>query len=164
MTVFRDTQHLYKVLGMLFERVVAEPDIHRALVKSGILVQFTFKEPEGKILLDLRKSPISIIYDPTGYQPDVEFIQSGDNAHQFWLGELSMTSAVATRKVIAKGSVPKAVALLPAIQPVFSLYPEMLREIGFSAIFLSLAAFNAIPFLVLWMLFKKAPDLDFVKK
>jgi 2-oxoisovalerate dehydrogenase E1 component len=130
MTVFRDTQHLYKVLGTLFERVIAEPNIHQALVKSGILVQFTFEEPEGKILLDLRKSPISVIYDPAGYQPDVEFIQSGDNAHQFWLGELSLTSAVATRKVIAKGSVPKAVALLPAIQPVFSLYPEMLRDIG----------------------------------
>jgi 2-oxoisovalerate dehydrogenase E1 component len=130
MTIFRNTQHLYEVLGTLFERTVAEPDIRQALVKSGIVVQFTFVEPEGKILLDLRESPISIIYDPEDIKPDVEFIQSGDHAHKFWLGELSLTSAVATRKVIARGSVPKAIALLPAIKPAFSLYPEVLQEIG----------------------------------
>ena len=130
MAIFRDKEHLYKVLGTLFERAVADPDIHQALVKSGIVVQFTFTEPEGKIILDLRKSPISIIYDPEDVKTDVEFIQSGDHAHQFWLGELSLTSAVATRKVIAKGSVPKAVALLPAIKPAFSLYPEVLEDVG----------------------------------
>jgi PAT family beta-lactamase induction signal transducer AmpG len=40
------------------------------------------------------------------------------------------------------------------------LATSLTDNIGFSAVFLSLAAFNAIPFLVLWMLFKKAPDLD----
>lgn len=130
MSVFKDTQHLYRVLGSLFERAVNDPDISQALLKSGMIVQFTFFEPEGSILIDLRQSPISISYGPSELKPDVQFSQSGDNAHQFWLGKLSLTSAVATRKVIAKGSVPKAVGLLPAIKPAFSLYPQVLRDMG----------------------------------
>jgi 2-oxoisovalerate dehydrogenase E1 component len=130
MSVFRNTQHLYRVLGTLFERALAEPEISQALMKSDMVVQFTFVDPEGKILLDLRKSPPSVDYDPVGLKPDVEFMQSGDHGHQFWLGELSLASAVATRKVVARGSVPKALALLPAIKPAFSLYRQVLREIG----------------------------------
>jgi PAT family beta-lactamase induction signal transducer AmpG len=40
------------------------------------------------------------------------------------------------------------------------LATSLTDNIGFSAVFLSLAAFNITAFFVLWLLFKKAPDLD----
>ena len=58
-------------------------------------------------------------------------IQSGDTAHLFWLGQLNVARAIATRKVVSRGSVPKALALLPAIKPAFDLYPQVLQELGY---------------------------------
>jgi pyruvate/2-oxoglutarate/acetoin dehydrogenase E1 component/TPP-dependent pyruvate/acetoin dehydrogenase alpha subunit len=58
-------------------------------------------------------------------------IQSGDTAHQFWLGRLNVARAIATRKVVSRGSVPKALALLPAVKPAFEIYPQVLRELGY---------------------------------
>jgi PAT family beta-lactamase induction signal transducer AmpG len=43
------------------------------------------------------------------------------------------------------------------------LATSLTDNIGFSAVFLSLAAFNITSFFVLWLLFKKAPNLDLVK-
>lgn len=130
MPVFHDTQHLYHVLGALFERVRREPEITSQLAQAHLVVRFVFKEPEGVITVDLRREPISFVLGECDLEPDVEMIQSGDVAHLFWLGRLNVPQAIATRKVIARGSVPKALALLPAIKPVFALYPQVLREIG----------------------------------
>ena len=44
------------------------------------------------------------------------------------------------------------------------LATSLTDNLGFSPVFWSLAAFNIITFFVLWLLFKKAPDLDLVRK
>jgi len=43
------------------------------------------------------------------------------------------------------------------------LATSLTDDMGFSPVFWSLAAFNIITFFVLWLLFKKAPDLDLVR-
>jgi 2-oxoisovalerate dehydrogenase E1 component len=58
--------------------------------------------------------------------------QSGDASHLFWLGKLNVPRAIATRQVVARGSVPKALALLPAVKPVFDLYEQALQELGYA--------------------------------
>jgi len=131
MSVFRDTAHLYQVLGALFDRVRAKPAIADQLVKGNLVVRFRFTDPEGMVTIDLRRAPITYTFGESELQPDVEMIQSGDTAHQFWLGRLNVARAIATRKVISRGSVPKALALLPAIKPAFEIYPQVLRELGY---------------------------------
>jgi 2-oxoisovalerate dehydrogenase E1 component len=132
--VFRDTEHLYRVMGALMERVRAEPELSGELAKSNLVVRYVFTEPEGTITVDLRGEPIGFTIGPSDLRPDVEFMQTGDVAHQFWLGKLSAPRAIATRKVISRGSVTKALQLLPAVKPVFAVYPEVLREIGEEAL------------------------------
>jgi 2-oxoisovalerate dehydrogenase E1 component len=129
--VFRDTDHLYQVLGALFERVAAESVIADRLLEGNLIVRFRFTDPEGAATIDLRRAPIAYTFGPSDLKPDVEMIQSGDTAHQFWLGRLNVARAIATRKVISRGSVPKALALLPAIKPAFDIYPHVLRELGY---------------------------------
>jgi len=131
MPVFRDTNHLYQVLGALFERVSAEPALVERLLEGNLVVRFRFSEPDGAVTVDLRRAPIAYTLGASNLEPDVEMIQSGDTAHQFWLGRLNVARAIATRKVISRGSVPKALALLPAVKPVFGLYPEVLRALGY---------------------------------
>jgi hypothetical protein len=131
MPVFRDTDHLYQVLGALFARVAAEPAIARGLLEGHLVVRFRFADPDGAATVDLRRAPIAYTFGDSDLEPDVEMIQSGDVAHQFWLGRVNVARAVATRKVIARGSVPRALALLPALKPAFQIYPQVLRELGY---------------------------------
>ena len=131
MPVFHDTDHLYQVLGTLFERVSTEPAIVERLVEGNLVVRFRFSDPEGAVTVDLRRAPIRYTLGESDLVADVEMIQSGDTAHQFWLGRLNVARAIATRKVISRGSVPKALALLPAVKPVFEIYPQVLRELGY---------------------------------
>jgi pyruvate/2-oxoglutarate/acetoin dehydrogenase E1 component/TPP-dependent pyruvate/acetoin dehydrogenase alpha subunit len=134
MSTFRNTEHLYKVLGALFERVKNESEISSNLARGNLVVRFVFKDPEGAITIDLRREPISFTLGPSELSSDVEMTQSGDVAHRFWLGRLNVPQAIATRKVVARGSLPKALALLPAVKPVFAIYPEILRELGEEAL------------------------------
>jgi 2-oxoisovalerate dehydrogenase E1 component len=131
MAVFRDTEQLYEVLGALFERVAAEPEIAKRLLEGNLVVRFRYTEPEGLVTIDLRRSPLTYSFGASDLKPDVEMIQSGDTSHQFWLGRLSVARAIATRQIVSRGSVPKALALLPAIKPAFDIYPQVLRELGY---------------------------------
>ena len=131
MAVFRDRDHLYQVLGALFDRISQEPDMARRLLESKLIVRFRYKDPEGIVTVNMRSSPITYHFGESDLEPDVEMIQSGDTSHQFWQGKLNVARAIATRKVVTRGSVPKALALLPAVKPAFSLYPGVLRELGY---------------------------------
>jgi 2-oxoisovalerate dehydrogenase E1 component len=131
MPVYRDTEQLYQVLGALFERIAADRAITARLLEGDLVVRFRFTEPDGVATIDLRRGPIKYSFGESELKPDVEMIQSGDTAHQFWLGRLNVARAIATRKVISRGSVPKALALLPAIKPAYALYPQTLRELGY---------------------------------
>jgi len=132
MPIFNDTDHLYQVLGALFRRVQAEPAIADRLLEGNLVVRFRFTDPEGVATIDLRRAPITYTLGESDLEPDVEMIQSGDTAHQFWQGQLNVARAIATRKVISRGSVPKALALLPAVKPAFEIYPQVLRELGYA--------------------------------
>jgi 2-oxoisovalerate dehydrogenase E1 component len=134
MPVFRDTEQLYEILGALFERVADEPAIANRLLEGHLVVRFRFTEPEGAVTVDLRQTPVRYAFGESDLEPDVEMIQSGDTAHLFWLGQLNVARAIATRKVVSRGSVPKALALLPAIKPAFEIYPQVLRELGYESL------------------------------
>ncbi len=130
MSTFGSTDELYRVMGALFERLRDDPEISRSLVAGDLVVRFRWTDPDGEATIDLRGEPITFHLGPCALEPDVEMIQSADTAHRFWLGRLNVPQAIATRKVMARGSVPKALKLLPAVTPAFAVYPEVLRAQG----------------------------------
>ncbi len=134
MPVFRSTEHLYQVLGALFERMARQPDVADKLLEGNLVVRFRYTDPPGAATIDLRRKPISFTFGESDLSPDVEMIQSADTSHLFWLGRLNIARAIATRQVVSRGSVPKALALLPAVKPAFDLYPQVLRELGYEAL------------------------------
>ncbi len=130
MTVFRSTNELYKVMDTLFNRLANDSQVSPALLKGKMVVRFQWSDPDGEATIDLMGDSITYTLGRSDLIPDVVFIQNADNAHRFWLGELSVPQAIATRKVIAKGSVSKALKLLPAIQPAFAVYRQVLLDMG----------------------------------
>jgi len=130
MPVFESAEQLYEVMGALFDRLKATPEIADGLLEGKMVVRFHWKGPDGQATVDLRSAPITYTLGPSDLEPDVEMIQSADVAHRFWLGKLNVPQAIATRKVVSKGSVPKALKLLPAVKPAFAVYREVLAAQG----------------------------------
>ncbi len=129
MSIFEDNKQFERVMGALFDRVLEEESISRELASANLIVRFHYTDPEAVLTVDLTARPPSYRFDDEG-EADVEMTQSGDVAHEFWLGRLSAVRGLATGKISTRGNVPKALKLLPAIKPVFALYPEVLRELG----------------------------------
>ena len=134
MQTFRDTAHLYAVLDPFFKRMTTQPEIADSLAAGAFVLRFRYTKPDGQVTIDLREQPISWTFGETPLAPDLEMIQSADTAHRFWLGQLNVPGALATRKVVARGPVTKALKLLPAIKPAFPIYAQVLREEGHAAL------------------------------
>lgn len=131
MAIFRDTEHLYQVLDAFFHRVAARPAVANGLLAGGFVLRFRYTDPAGQVTVDLRRAPLSWTFGDSEQRPDLEMIQSADVAHQFWLGRLNVPAAIATRRVVSRGPVAKALKLLPAVKPTYALYADALRELGY---------------------------------
>ena len=55
---------------------------------------------------------------------------SGDTIIQFWTKQLSLPVALATRKIKSRGPIPKALKMLPALKPVYEIFPEYCKKHG----------------------------------
>ncbi len=128
--VFADSRTLYDVLGGFYERLKSEPAIGPALRRTGLCVQFVYRDPEGVITVDARDNALSVIQGPFDGTPEVTMTMDADFAHRFWHGKANLVSALTRRQVVARGNVPKTVRLLPVLTPAYDLYPLYLREKG----------------------------------
>jgi 2-oxoisovalerate dehydrogenase E1 component len=134
MPIFCDIEQLYEVMEATFRRALGQAEAIQALRAGDLVVRFRYHDPEGEITVDLTGDPIRWTCGPNDLAADVEMIQSGDVSHQFWLGRLNVPRAIATRQIVARGSVPKALALLPAVKPIFEIYEQTLQDLGYEAL------------------------------
>ncbi|MGD2269676.1 MAG: dehydrogenase E1 component subunit alpha/beta [Desulfobacterales bacterium] len=131
MTAFRDKQELVRILSALWDEIFSTPEITRKVADEKLIVKFRFTDFETDFFIDITGETPRYYWDPqdrTGF--DVEMILTSETNHQFWMQTLRVPMAIATRKIIAKGSVPKALKLIPALKPAFALYPPLLRSMG----------------------------------
>ncbi|QQK78703.1 hypothetical protein HUG20_01495 [Salicibibacter cibi] len=160
MQAFSDSEHLYRVVGEFLQvpthprtyedlrqwwgansayheegdEIDLINDIGRKVAKTKMSAEFVFSEPEALICMDAqnpKKGEQFSIY--LGHSPipvTLSVKTTGDMAHQFWAGNVSVTAAIMTGKIKTKGSKQKALKLLPRIAPAFALYPRYLELIG----------------------------------
>jgi 2-oxoisovalerate dehydrogenase E1 component len=120
-----------KILSTLWDRIFDTPEIIASVSGVKIIVKFRFSDLETDFFIDNSGDTPRYYWDPGDDAPfDVEMIQSSENSHKFWMEDLNVPLAIASRKIIAKGSVQKALKLLPALKPAFSLYPGVLKDLG----------------------------------
>lgn len=130
MPTFKDSDQLCRVLDRLFARLAEDPRIVETFVAGKFVLRFRYTEPSAQVTLDLRGGPFRWEFGETALKPDLEMIQSADVAHRFWLGQLNVPRAIATRQVVSRGPVQKALKLLPAVKAAFPIYREVLAEMG----------------------------------
>lgn len=137
MSVFKNSKQFYATVGELMERAKKDPNIGPKIAKSGIVIQFRYSDPEAVQTIDARGKPtqpgafIDVINGATNLKPDVVMSMKADVSHAFWHGKVNLISALAKKQIVAQGPIPKILKLLPAVSPMYKMYPALLKEKGF---------------------------------
>ena len=137
MPYFRDTAHFYETVGALMDRAKNDPHVGPKIAKSGLIIQFQYHKPEAVTTINAKDKPsqpgtfLDIIHGPTALKPDIEMSMEADTANLFWNKKINLAAAIAKGQIKIKGSLPKVLALLPAIEPLYAQYRALLKEKGY---------------------------------
>jgi putative sterol carrier protein len=128
MAAFSGSDDLHSIMQELWEAIRQDNGMSTKLLSSKLVVQFHYREPDGLITIDVSDGEnFKIFTGDNDLKPEVEMFMRSDIAHEFWTGKTSMPVAILTGKIVAKGPVSKALALLPVIKPAFEIYPNIYR-------------------------------------
>ncbi|MCW5881625.1 MAG: SCP2 sterol-binding domain-containing protein, partial [Anaerolineae bacterium] len=73
---------------------------------------------------------IDVMQGPTGLKPDIVMTMSADTANLFWNKKVNLMSALAKGQIKLQGSQIKVLSLLPAIEPLYGKYRQLLKDKG----------------------------------
>lgn len=132
MGLFKDSTTFEKVITGFFKLVADTPAVADKLLASGLIIRFQYSDPEVVVLIDCSGEKLDVRAGDTETKVQVEMSMSSDIAHKFWFGKVNLMAALTRRQMIARGPIPKILALLPAIKPTYKMYPEYLDKNGFS--------------------------------
>ncbi|HEU5100874.1 MAG TPA: SCP2 sterol-binding domain-containing protein [Roseiflexaceae bacterium] len=137
MAVFKDSKDLYACMGRLYDESKRDSRIAPKIKASNLVIQFRYEDPHATVTINAAAPPtqpdayFDVLWgDDTGLKPDVEMSMKADVAHQFWHGKINLMAALARRQIVAKGPIPKILKLLPAVEPMYEMYPRLLHELG----------------------------------
>jgi len=131
MRTYKNREEFISILSELWDRISKNPEIVQAISGVKLVVKFRITDYETNFFVDNTSDSLTYFWDPDREVDfDVEMVLSSDVNHEFWMETLNVPLAIAGRKIIAKGSVTKALKLLPALKPAFGLYPQVLLDMG----------------------------------
>ncbi len=131
MPYFKDDAEVYSFIGTLFEQLAADEELSPKFRKANTVVQYQYRNPESQITVDLREGGDGQVdCGETALEPEVVMSMEADTAHQFWLGKVNVTVALARGQMKAKGPVAKILKLVPLVKPVFPRYRKLLEDAG----------------------------------
>ena len=134
MAAFTDTEDLYRVMDELWKRIINDEQISCNLLKSRLVIRFVYREPAGWVTIDGSDGAhIRVTMDQCETKPVVEMRMKSDFAHSFWLGRENVSLALMQGKIVSIGPVCKALALLPAVRPAFSIYSKVIKDLNRAA-------------------------------
>ncbi len=130
MPFFADSNEVKLVMEALWSKIGATPEIADPLLTSRLIVQFHYREPEGRLTVDCSDGQhMEVMWGEYEKKPVVEMFMKADVAHQFWMGKVNVPVYLISGRIVAKGPVNKALSLLPVIQPAFKLYPPIVSDL-----------------------------------
>jgi hypothetical protein len=125
MSLFKDTNHMYEFLEDLWKYIVFEAGLGEKMREYGVTYKYILTEPDGYLFVD----PDNVITGEAANKDAVITMElSGDTVIKFWTKQLSLPVALATRKIKSRGPIPKVLKMLPALKPVFEIFPQYCKK------------------------------------
>jgi hypothetical protein len=137
LAVFKDSQQFYDTVGELMNRAKLDPEIGKKIAKAGVIIQFRYTEPDAITTVDAKNKPtqagafVDVFNGQSELKPDIVMTMKADTAHAFWHGKVNLLSALTKKDILLQGSQLKVLQLLPAVTPLYKVYPALLREKGY---------------------------------
>ena len=142
MGTFRDSKQFYETVGELMDRAKTNPQIGPKIAAAGIVIQFRYTDPEALTTVNAKDKPTQpgafcdVFHGPCALKPDAILAMKADIAHAFWHGKVNLLGAIAKGEIKMQGPLPKILKLLPAVEPLYKVYPALLREKGLESLIL----------------------------
>lgn len=129
MPFFKDSDQLYAVAKDLLTRVQNEiPSASDSVSRSRQVIRLSTRNPSAEFTLNGRKRPVDVLYGPNHLRPTLDLDLEADTLHQILLGELGLSKALASGKIIARGPVLKLAALGDLFRGGQEIYPQVLGD------------------------------------
>lgn len=115
-----------ELFGELWMRMINETEFGPKLKESNMTILFVVDDPDLTMFVD-ENGPV-FGDEARAKVPTVTMKMDGDTVHKFWLKQIFIPKALATRQIKAKGPVGKVLQLLPLLKPGQALYPEYCKK------------------------------------
>jgi hypothetical protein len=131
MGVFKDEHEVYRYIGGIFEATVADPELGPKFAASGVILRVEYTDPESVLSVDLPKRQVLYGLDArNGPKPVVSMWMKADVAHQYWLGNVNVSVALARGQMKAKGPIAKILKLVRLTKALVPRYKTLLLDNG----------------------------------
>jgi hypothetical protein len=128
MTVFRDSDEVYRYLGGLFDRACADDVLGPVAAATGVVARLRLVDPDCALVLDLSGRRVLLGSDGDDVAAAVELEMAADLAHALWLGRVQPATLLATRRARARGSVRKLLRMQGLGEQLIPVYEGLLRD------------------------------------
>ncbi len=134
MPAFESKEQFQNVFTKFWDKAKEHSEIMEKLAKSQVVVRFDMEDPEIHMTINFRdpgpNGEIGTLTYDSDVEPEIAVWSKSETSNKFWQGKLNATIAMARGKVKLDGSVAKALGLLSKIKPLYSIFPEILKEEG----------------------------------
>ena len=113
MTTYKNKEEFEAILSRLWDRILETPEIVASVSWVKLIARVRYTDYPSALYIDISGDTPAYYFNPEKEMtPDVDMILSSETSHLFWLETLNVPMAIATRKIIPKGSVQKALKLI----------------------------------------------------
>jgi putative sterol carrier protein len=134
MPFYESAEQFQEVFNEFWSRAKQQTEVMEKLAKSGIVVRFDIEQPEVHLTINFKEKDadgnLGTLSFDSAVEPEISVWSTSETTNKFWQGKLNATVAMARGKVKMDGSIAKALGLLSKIKPLYTIYPEVLKEKG----------------------------------
>jgi putative sterol carrier protein len=125
MAVFKDAEQMSSIVKELWENVLEDEDAAEQAKKAGLSVLTAFHDPEVHLWVAAGKV---VVGEPAKADALIRLEMAADTAHDIYLKNLNLATALGTGKVKAKGPAMKLVQMASLLKRVYEEYPRLCRK------------------------------------
>lgn len=118
--LFKDTKQMYELLEDLWGHIL-KTGLSEKMREYEVSYKWILTKPDGYFYVD---ADGVLTGEEANRDAVITMELSGDTIIKFWTRQLSLPLALATRKIKSKGPIPTVLKMLPALTPIYDLFPE----------------------------------------